>query len=142
MVDDAQRHRLLAVQHGAHIVGHISGSQHQLAETVLADVAVGRHKLHDALPYPLEVAVCLRRGDDRTGHAHGVDGHGCGVGNKRLLSAHRQRHADGVTAAQYQRHRGQAHPRHQLRDGKTCLDVAAYRVQKQHQSVHLVRLLQ
>ena len=103
VVDDAQRHRLLAVQHGAHIVGHIAGGQHQLTETVLADVAVGRHELHDALPYPLEVAVCLRRGDDRAGHAHGVDGHGCGVGNKRLLSAHRQRHADGVAAAQ---HRG------------------------------------
>ena len=58
------------------------------------------------------------------------------------LRRNRQRHADGVSAAQHQRHRGQAHPRYQLRDGQPCLDVAAHRVQKQQQAVHVVRLLQ
>ena len=70
-------------------------------------------------------------------HCHGRRGR-----DERLLSAHRQRYADGVPAAQHQRHHRLRHARRQLRDGQSRLDVAAYGVQKQQHPVHLFVLLQ
>ena len=46
-----------------------------------------------------------------------------------------------MSAAQHQRHRGLFHPRNHLRNGKPRLDVAAHRVQKQQQTVHVVAFL-
>ena len=46
-----------------------------------------------------------------------------------------------MSAAQHQRHRWLFHPSDHLRNGQSCLNVAAHCVQKQQQTVHVVAFL-
>ena len=98
LVDDPQMHRLLTVDHAAHIRRHVILCQHEGLKLLRRDPAVSRHKGHDPLLKPLKIVVGLGRGDDRSAHPHGMDGHGGGGHRKAPLGRHRQWDANGMAA--------------------------------------------
>ena len=85
--------------------------------------------------------IGLGRADDRAADAHRMNGHGGRGHDHGLLRAHRQRNADGMPAAQYQRHRGLFHPGNQLRNGKSCFNIAAHGIEQNQEAVDLRALL-
>ena len=101
-----------------------------------------RHEGDDPLLKPLEIVVGLGRGDHRAGGTDRMNGHGGGGHGKAPLCCHRQRHADGVAAAQDNGYRGLGHARDQLCDGKTRLYVTAYGVEQKQDAVDVLRRLQ
>ena len=103
---------------------------------------MARHKGHDPVLKPLEVAVGLGGGDDGAAHADGVDGHGGGGHGEAPPGGYCQGHADGVTAPQDDGDGGLGHAGDELRDGKACLHVPAHGVQEKEDACHVAGLLQ
>ena len=64
LVDDAQGHCLLSIDHTANVGGHIVLFQHQGLELLSRDLAVAGDEGHDPILKPLEVVVGLGGGDD------------------------------------------------------------------------------
>ena len=138
LVDDAQGHCLLSIDHTANVGGHIVLFQHQGLELLSRDLAVAGDEGHDPILKPLEVVVGLGGGDDRAAHADRVDGHGGAGDGKAPSGSHCQRHADGMASSQDDGDRRLCHAGDQLRDGKARLHVAAHGIQQEEDAVHMM----
>ena len=140
-VNQPQLHRLLAVNHTAHVGGQLPRLEHQLCKGFPLYPAVGRNKLNNAILNALKIVKGLGHADHQPIQPHRMDGHGGGRRNKGALGRHGQRHPDGMAASQHQRDRRLGHRGNQLRDSQPRLHVAAAVIQQNQQAVHLVALL-
>ena len=86
--------------------------------------------------------IGLRRGDERSVRADGVDGHGRARRDERALRRNSQRHTDGVSPAEHERNGRLPHARDQLGDGKPRLHIAAAGVEEQQHAVDLLALVE
>ena len=85
MIDEPGGHRLFAIENGAYIRSHLSGSHHILFEVLPADAGVGGNKVRDLLLDALEIAKSLGCPYHKPRHPHRMDCHtGC-WGDEGLL---------------------------------------------------------
>ena len=99
------------------------------------------HEIHDLVLDLVEILVRLRRTDDQPRHPHRMHGHAGRGHDQTFARRYGQRDADGMPAAEHERDRRLLHPRDQLRNGESRLDVPADRVQKQQQTVDVLAFL-
>ena len=140
-VNEAAFHGLAPIDDRTDVRGDLPSRHHIVRELLARDAGIRRDKIRDLLLNALKIVIGRRCADHDAAHAHGVDHHAGRRDDHALLSRNGQRDADGVPAAQHERHGGLPHPGDQLRNGKSRLDVAAHGVEQEQQAVDVLALL-
>ena len=140
-VNEAAFHGLAPIDDRTDVRGDLPSRHHIVRELLARDAGIRRDKIRDLLLNALKIVIGRRCADHDAAHAHGVDHHAGRRDDHALLSRNGQRDADGVPAAQHERHGGLPHPGDQLRNGKSRLDVAAHGVEQEQQAVDVLTLL-
>ena len=91
---------------------------------------IGSNKVRNLLLNSVKIAEGLGRTYHNSRHPDGMDCHTGGWRNKRLFCTDCQRNANGMPSAQNQGNGGFLHPGDHFRNGKTCFDIAAHRIEQ------------
>ena len=137
-VDQAGSYGFLSIKNGSHIGSHLPCCHHIMLKILPGNFRICRYKICDLLLDPLEIAEGLRGTHHQTGHTHRVDCHAGCMGNKGFFGANRQRDTDGMPPAQNQRNRWLFHPCDHFCNGKSRLNVPAYRIEQKQQTVNII----
>lgn len=141
LVDQPACDGLITGYNRSRIRGQFCGLHHHSGEFLGGDMAVRSDKPYNPLLNLLKIGVSLGRSDDRTAHAHRMDGHSSRGRDKRAFSRDGERYTDGVTTAEDEGNSRLSHSCDEFGDGEAGFDVAADGIEQYEQAVDLVGLL-
>lgn len=141
LVDQPACDGLITGYNRSRIRGQFCGLHHHSGEFLGGYMTVSGDEPDNPLLNLLEIGVSLGRGDDRTAHAHRVNGHRSGWRDKRALGRDGERHADGVATAEDEGNGGLAHACDEFGDGQTGFHITTNRIEQNQQTINLIRLL-